>query len=268
MESLRDSEWRRLIRMIRNDACILLLGPGVAVDPEELEGISLAAKLAQVLADQMNDTHEAMDEGHLAHIAQMYQRENDRVTLEIEVEDFYRPYRDRTTEIHRRLASLPISLCIDLTPTGLMANAYHETNKTPFRDFYGSANGQAISLAEFTPKYPLIYKLFGNLDDSASLVLTENDLLDFLVNVAKNTPALPKDLTSRFSDPKLSFLFLGFGFQHWYLRILLHVLKPESDRKNLSLALETLLFSIIQTLKELLFSIANNIVFSFAMHPG
>jgi hypothetical protein len=45
-------------------------------------------------------------------------------------------------------------------------------------------------------------------------------------------------LTSRFSDPTVSFLFLGFGFQHWYLRILLHVLKAHSDRKNLSLALE------------------------------
>ncbi len=71
-----------------------------------------------------------------------------------------------------------------------------------------------MSLTSFTPDRPLVYELFGSLEDSASLLLTENDLLDFLVNVAKNTPALPKDLTSRFSDPKTSFLFLGFGFQY------------------------------------------------------
>lgn len=243
MEFLRDSEWRRLIRMIRNDACVLLLGPGMAFDSEDRDSTPLTVKLAQVLADQLNHPHEAMCADNLAHIAQIYQRENDRISLELEVEDFYRSYAGCTTDLHRRLAALPISLCIDLTPAGLMANAYYdEAGKTPVRDFYGSAKGQAISLIEFTPRRPLVYELFGSLDDSASLLLTENDLLDFLVNVAKNTPSLPKDLTSRCSDPKTSFLFLGFGFQHWYLRILLHVLKADGDRKNLSLALEDAAF--------------------------
>src|SRR5262249_59238010 len=71
-----------------------------------------------------------------------------------------------------------------------------------------------------------------------SLVLTASDLLDFLVTVAKDKPPLPKDLTSRFSNPSTSFLFLGFGFQQWYFRILLHISKAHSDRRNLSLALE------------------------------
>ncbi|MEE8304514.1 MAG: toll/interleukin-1 receptor domain-containing protein [Candidatus Tectomicrobia bacterium] len=242
MESLRDSEWRRLIRMVQNDACVLLLGPGVAFDPADRDSPPLSAQLAQVLAEQLDDTHEAMGEGHLAHIAQMYQRENDRVSLELEVEDFYRKCAGQTTEIHRRLAALPLSLCIDLTPAGLMAKAYDEAGKTPLREFYGSERGPAMAFVDFTPERPLVYELFGSLADSASLLLTENDLLDFLVNVAKNTPALPKNVTSRFSDPKTSFLFLGFGFQHWYLRILLHVLKADSDRKNLSLALEDAAF--------------------------
>lgn len=242
MESLRDSEWRRLIRMIQNDACILLLGPGVAFDPQDRDSTPLSAKLTQVLAEQLDDSHKAVGEGHLAYIAQLYQRENDRVSLELEVEDFYRNCTGRTTEVHRRLAALPISHCIDLTPAGLMANAYAEVGKTPIKDFYGSGKGLAISLLNITPEHPLVYELFGSLADSASLLLTENDLLDFLVNVAKGTPSLPKELTSRFSDSKTSFLFLGFGFQHWYLRILLHVLKAASDRKNLSLALEDAAF--------------------------
>ncbi len=237
MESLRDGEWRRLIRMIQNDACILLLGPGVAFDPEDPDCTPLSFKLAQIFADQLNDPPEAMSEHHLVHIAQIFQRENDRVSLELEVEDFYRHYKGQTTDLHRRLAALPISLCIDLTPAGLMATAYDEARKDPVRDYYGSG-GLATSLAGFAPERPLIYELCGSLDDSASLLLTENDLLDFLVNVAKNTPALPKNLTSRFSDPKTSFLFLCFGFQHWHLRVLLHALKADSDRKNLSLALE------------------------------
>jgi hypothetical protein len=228
--------------MIRNDACILLLGPGIAFDPEDRDSTPLTIKLACVLARQLNPPHETLFEDNLVYIAQIYQRENDRISLELEVEDFYHSYAGCTTDIHRRLATLPISLCIDLVPAGLMAKAYDEAGKTPVRDFYGSDKGQTISLFEFKPKRPLVYELFGSLDDPASLLLTENDLLDFLVHVAKNAPSLPKDLTSRLSDPKTSFLFLGFGFQHWYLRILLHVLNAAVDRQNLSLALEDAAF--------------------------
>ena len=54
MESLRDSEWRRLIRMVQNDACVLLLGPGVAFDPADRHSPPLSAQLAQVLAEQLD----------------------------------------------------------------------------------------------------------------------------------------------------------------------------------------------------------------------
>jgi hypothetical protein len=84
----------------------------------------------------------------------------------------------------------------------------------------------------------MIYHLLGSFDDPDALVLTESDLLDFLVSIARNKPSLPTDLTSRFSNPDTSFLFLGFGFQQWYFRILLHILKAHGNRRNLSLALE------------------------------
>ena len=242
MAPLQENDWRRLIRVIRNDACILLLGPDVAFDPDDPASTPLSAKLASILSEQLESAYNAARGVHLTHIAQIYQRENDRISLELEVEDFYRHCAGRTTDVHRRLAALSISHCIDLTPAGLMANAYVELGKTPVRDFYGSGKGAAVSLLDITPERPLVYELFGSLDNSASLLLTENDLLDFLVNVAKGAPSLPKELTSRFSDSRTSFLFLGFGFQHWYLRVLLHVLKADSDRKNLSLALEDAAF--------------------------
>ena len=248
MESLQEREWRSLIRMIQNDDCILLLGPDMALDPNGCGNTTLTIKLAQILAEELKHKYEPSCEENLAHIAQIYERKNDRISLEIAAEDFYRNYAGQTTETHRHLASLPISLCIDLTPTGLMAKAYEEAGKNPIREFYDFKGQVNKPLARGVhgfdkDKCPLIYELFGSLDNSASLLLTENDLLDFLVNVAKKTPPLPQELTSRFTDQRTSFLFLGFGFHHWYLRILLHVLKADSDRQqNLSLALEDAAF--------------------------
>jgi hypothetical protein len=53
---------------------------------------------------------------------------------------------------------------------------------------------------------------------------------------AQSTPLHPY-VTSRFSDRDTSFLFIGFGFRHWYMRILLHVLKA-GEHTAPSLALE------------------------------
>lgn len=235
---LSESEWRILIRSIQNDDCTLFLGPGIAFDPQSTNAIPLTVKLARTLAAKLNHTDTNIPRDNLSHIAQIYERDYSRIALEIEVEDFYRQYTEQTTDFHRSLAALPISLCVDLTPADLMVNAYKEVGKDPIRDFYGSRTRDTMSLFDLTPERPLVYELFGSFDYPDSLLLTENNLLDFLVQVAKNTPPLPQHLTSRFRNPRCSFLFLGLGFQHWHLRILLHVLQADGDRRNLSLALE------------------------------
>jgi hypothetical protein len=84
----------------------------------------------------------------------------------------------------------------------------------------------------------VLFALYGSTDDLDSLVLTESNLLEFLVNVISKTPSLPSLLTSKFGDPDISFLFLGFGFHQWYVRILLHVLQAHGHRAR-SLALES-----------------------------
>jgi len=119
-----------------------------------------------------------------------------------------------------------------------MAQAWREAGKRPTQDFYWFRQERLTSLGNISLEQPLVYNLFGSLVEPDSLLLTENDLLDFLVHMVKNSPPLPWDLTSRLSAANTSFLFLGFGFRHWYLRVLLHVLKAHTDRTNFSLALE------------------------------
>jgi len=71
---------------------------------------------------------------------------------------------------------------------------------------------------------PILFYLLGSVSDPSSVVLAELQLLDFLAAVIAKTPPLPNDLNAALTNGRL-FLFLGFGLQQWYLRILLHVLK-------------------------------------------
>jgi hypothetical protein len=56
------------------------------------------------------------------------------------------------------------------------------------------------------------------------LVLTERNLIDFLLKVGAKDPPLPHRITGQLGNPSTTFLFIGFGFHNWYLRVLLQVL--------------------------------------------
>jgi hypothetical protein len=72
-----------------------------------------------------------------------------------------------------------------------------------------------------------------------SLVLSENDLVDYLIKVISKNPRIPLYITTEFQKTRKMFLFLGFGFKNWYLRILLQILFGESgSRESRSFAME------------------------------
>ncbi|MFO1433451.1 MAG: toll/interleukin-1 receptor domain-containing protein [Candidatus Competibacteraceae bacterium] len=154
------------------------------------------------------------------------------------VQDFYAPYAATTTALHTALAVPPFSLYLNTGFDPFIGNALTAAGKAPLFDFCHFQQPRIFKPAEAGANHrPVVYNLCGTLEAPDSLVLTENDLLDFLVSVIKGTPPLSPFITSHFSDPGSSFLFIGFGFSHWYVRILLHMLKTY-DHRNRLLALE------------------------------
>jgi len=70
----------------------------------------------------------------------------------------------------------------------------------------------------------VVFHLFGDAEEPSSLVLSENDVLDFLIKVVSERPPLPNSLLRALKRVGQSFLFVGFGIRQWDLRILLKVL--------------------------------------------
>ena len=239
MEGLTDQDWRRLAETIQRGNCVLLLGPAVAVRERDPQRVALTVSLARALAEKAGPAAANINSDDFRHAAQVFLSSGgaDRVDLELAVRDFFAPLAQETTDLHRRLAELPFSLCVNTTHDRFLANAFKAVGKTPQLGYYNFRKPSITTALNASPKNPLVFNLYGDLDDPDSLVLTENDLLDFLVGVIKNAPPLPSYVTARFSAPDTSFLFLGFGFQRWYVRILLHVLQAARHRYR-SLALE------------------------------
>jgi hypothetical protein len=205
--------------------CILLLGPGAAIHPTDPKHPSLTTSLARQLADDLKISQTFNMRDNLRYVAQVYTHERTRDRLALSVRHFYEGFRGKTTSFHRNLAHLPFRLCICTSPDDYMSSAFREAGKKPHTAHYHFKHfrdlGKDVKATENTP---LVYYLYGNTDELESLVLTEEDLIEFLVSVVKGNPGLPDLIKAWLGDEESTFLFLGFGFRNWYLRVLLHVL--------------------------------------------
>ena len=221
-------ELRGLVERINRGDCVLVLGPRVAVRPDDPERRPLDSLLAAELIESIGATgaEAVASSANLHRAADLYYRTHqDRVELDVAVQDFYEREADTTTNFHRDLAKLPFRLCISASPDYLMYNAFAETEgKTPQKGYYSFRPINTPRLSRPTPERPIVYHLFGHYEEAKSLVLTEGDLIEFLVAIVRGAPAVPDQVRSILADPAASFLFIGFGFHNWYLRVLLQVM--------------------------------------------
>ena len=239
-----EDEWRRLLYAIHQDSCILLLGPDAAGIQENGAFQPLSDLFARGLAEQIpaQVAEWRLDPANLTQVAQHFALEKGRDALEMRAVEFYEQFGEPQNEIYRHLAALPFSLSIMTTPDPLWPDALRQEQKEPGVARYHLRGKRPDSnpslMPAGTPQNPVAFYLYGHLDEPKSLILTENDLLDFLVAVITKNPALPNNLLSELRDPRKSLLFLGFGFKQWYLRMLLHILLQGQSKENYSVALE------------------------------
>ena len=229
-------ELRGLVARIKRGDCVLVLGPRTAVRPDDPERAPLDELLAREIVDALRNEGVAIPPaaaGSLRGAAELHHRvRHDREDLELLVEDFYARHSGQTTDFHRNLAQLPFRLCVNASPDRLMFAAFAEAGKRPHAGYYSFSRPAQSRVGTPTVEQPLVYQLFGSAEDPASLVLTEGDLIQFLVSVVRGTPPLPDQVRSVLADPAASCLFLGFGFQNWYLRVLLQVLNVYGHRSR------------------------------------
>ena len=145
----------------------------------------------------------------------------------------------------QQLASLPFNFIVNTTYTNFFVNQFKSLNKSPETAYY-NFKGDKVDLVNSittdelgTELNPFIYNLFGSVDDAASLVISENDLVQFVINIISKNPGLPANVKSELANQDKCFLFIGFGFlaKNWYFRILLQALES-NNKGRMSYALE------------------------------
>ncbi len=137
---------------------------------------------------------------------------------------------------HRVLAELPFPIYLTTNPDRLLLDALREAKKTPELGIcpWSQRVDDRDSIFKRDPDFrptvdrPLVYYLFGRLDDPRSLVLTEDDYFDYLIGVTRNNELVPEVVRSALVNTAL--LFLGFRLDDWDFRVLFRSLMDQGGK--------------------------------------
>jgi hypothetical protein len=210
-------------------------------------GTTLPDELRSRLSRELEEDDRSPSGNTLAALAQQYEDTEGfgPTTLRATAEMVLTSRQYGPSTVHEQLAALPFSLIVTTGQDAMLEQALKAAGKTPIVHRY-HLRGDKRENPEFvlpgTPSSPVVFHLFGSAEEPSSLVLSENDVLDFLIRVVSERPPLPNSLLRVLKRVGQSFLFVGFGIRHWDLRILLKILLRalELNRSGPAIAAEPL----------------------------
>lgn len=224
--SLTDREWEILVQRIKSKNCTPFLGAGAAYGVLPL-GADIARDWAQKYEYPLEDP------SNLIAVAQFVALTNDPMTPKEEIVRMFEangkvPDFSDSTEPHRVLAELPLPLYITTNYDDFMKRALIRRDKDARQElcrWNRAVSDHPSSLDEgFVPTVanPVVFHLHGYNPIAESLVLTEDDYMDFLVNISRNDQLLPKPIQKALTGSSL--LFIGYRIADWNFRVLLRSL--------------------------------------------
>jgi len=244
-ELMDEDNWYSLVSVLSAGTCTLMLGPTAVtgtLDGEHLPVHVAMAKyikqrLPEELREQLGSRFERLDPWRPAALAQVVLREADPTQIKRWVDEFRTKFVPDEQPI-RDLASLGFDLVLNTSPDTPVYDIFRQVKPGAQSAYYDRTGKNPGMLPDGSPDAPVIYQLYGTLDNPRSMILSDSDRLDFIVKVARGSPALPVNLTSALHDTDRSFLFLGFDLSEWHFKVLLHILSDNATRNYTSFAYE------------------------------
>lgn len=232
-ETLDDPAWKLLIDRINDGRCTPFLGAGMCYGV-----LPLGGDVAQTWAREYN--YPLDDAPDLARVSQFTAL--DRQDAAFPKETILRMFEGKSPDFgdqyepHRLLAGLPLPLYLTTNYDGFMFEALKRRRKDPKRDTcrWNNYTKQYPSIFETAPGYeptpanPLVFHLHGYDQLSDSLVLTEDDYLDFIVNLWNDPALLPPVIKRALSGTTL--LFIGYRIADLNLRAILRAASRTMER--------------------------------------
>lgn len=211
---ISEDDWLAITSTIEAGKCIVIVGPEVFTDDQ---GRSLAEQISDKLSLPKNPNITEYPDG-------LYYCKNrqERSKFCIRLENFYQQHFSQADAIHDKLAQIPFHLMLSLTPDKKLFESVHEVDPRTEHDFYYKM--RPPSKEDFVPKasQPMVYNMFGSIEQHESMVLTHTDLFSYFESVFGSN-SMAETLKLQISKAR-NLIFLGVRFDRWYMQLILRIL--------------------------------------------
>jgi hypothetical protein len=225
-------EWEALILSTNYQRLTPVVGPGVTAGLLPSPGM-----LARSLAEESQ--YPWRDSSDLSRVAQFVAVERGPKYLESYLRDMLHGKGGQNFEdpnnAYENLARLPLPVYVTTGFDDFLEEALRREGKRPVRQVCGWRRGDRLNRSAVenydhspTPDEPLVFHLYGHVEERGSLVLTADDNLDWLLSVSENRGAIPPRVEQCFASASL--LFAGFSARDTGFRVLRQFLRPYMRR--------------------------------------
>ena len=205
---MSDAALDYLAREVKRGQCILFLGSGVhAPSPPggpnyfDTERPLMASELSQELADLENFKARFPKESeyHLPRVAQHYEVKRGRWNLIDNVKMAVLEQKKPSKILHE-LAGLDFPLVMTTNYDGLFEMALQAKGKEPILSIYDpSGKDETLdSLTKPDPRRPFISKIHGDIRQPESIVITDEDYIQFVLRMSQKEPYDPVPMTFKY----------------------------------------------------------------------
>jgi len=232
--SLQDTDWEILLHRIKGGKCTPFLGAGAALP---------ALPLGKEIAEQWSSQHgyPLPDTANLARVAQYLAVKHDPLFPKELLASLFKekapPNFGAPDEPHSVLSRLPLPIYMTTNYDDFMVRTLKAEGREAVREVCRWKRDIESLPSEFdrgyvpTVQHPVVFHLHGQLDEPQSMVLTEDDYLDFLVRIIATDPQiLPPRIQQAFSDSTL--LFLGYALTDMDFRVLFRMLVEYLEKSS------------------------------------
>lgn len=226
VKRMQDTDWEVLMKRIKDGRCTPFLGAGVYS-----EGPSLRTAVAKKWAVEKN--YPFRDDDDVARVARYLNVEygDAEYASGLYVEELSKikpPNFDDPNEPYNILAKLPLPIYVTTNYDDMMEQALLKNKRDVKRDLckWVKSLEDTSPLAEqgFQPNVanPSVFHLYGYMQTQQSMVMSEDDYFQFLINVSKDPELIPKRIQQAITGTSL--MLLGYSLEDWDFRILFHFL--------------------------------------------
>lgn len=209
-----DEVWETIILKIKQNYCTPFFGVGASYPT-----LTLNREISEELAKKYE--YPLVDKYNLLHVSQYVANETDTKSLKMEVQTLLlkkmKEYNS-SNELYKIFAQLPFPVYITTNYDNYLFQAINTSGKEPkfeysrWNSFISDLEKYIDGSFEPTIANPLVYHLYGMLDIPQSIVLTEDDYIEFLLLLSKDLFSMIPHRIIR-SLSATTHLFIGYDLE-------------------------------------------------------